>query len=82
MAVVGGGFVLIFLLLFGLVVLGTIFWIWSLIDVLRRPDQEYAVAGQNKILWLLVVLLGHLIGSLLYVFIARPQLERVASYRY
>jgi hypothetical protein len=81
-AIVGGGFVLLFLLFFGVMVVGTVFWIWCLIDVLRRPDQEYVAAGQNKIVWLLLVLFVHLIGGLLYLFIARPQLERVAQYRY
>jgi Phospholipase_D-nuclease N-terminal/Protein of unknown function (DUF2516) len=61
---------------------GTVFWLWALVDVLRRPDQQYTAAGQNKVLWLLVVLLGHFIGALIYLLLARPQLERVAAPRY
>jgi hypothetical protein len=61
---------------------GTVFWIWSLVDLLRRPDQQYAAAGQTKVVWLLVVLLGHVIGSLIYLLVARPSLDRAAAPRY
>jgi hypothetical protein len=61
---------------------GTVFWLWALVDALRRPDQQYTAAGQNKVLWLLVVLLGHFIGALIYLLVARPQLERAAAPRY
>jgi hypothetical protein len=60
---------------------GTVFWIWSLVDLLRRPDQQYAAAGQSKVVWLLVVLIGHFIGALIYLLVARPQLERAAWVR-
>lgn len=49
-------------------------WIWSLVDALRIPDQRWAAAGQNKVLWsILIVLLG-LLGSLLYVLMPRKAL--------
>jgi hypothetical protein len=60
---------------------GTVFWVWSLVDVLRRPDQQYAAAGQTKLVWALVVLFGHFIGALIFLLVARPQLERAAWVR-
>lgn len=51
-----------------------IFHIWALIDVLRTPQNVWAAAGQNQILWGIVVLFLSLIGPILYLVIARPQL--------
>ena len=49
--------------------LGTIFWIVELVDVARRefPDSN------TKVLWLLVVLLSHGIGALVYYFVGKRQ---------
>jgi hypothetical protein len=79
---VSGAFLVFLAVMLSLVLASTIFWIWSLVDLLRRPDQQYVAAGQNKVVWLLVVLLGHVIGSLIYLLVARPQLDRVAALRY
>jgi hypothetical protein len=73
---IAGGFVL----LLALAVMCA--WLWALVDIVRRPDQEFAAAGQNKILWVVVVALLHVIGVLLYLFIARPALQRAATPRY
>ncbi len=47
--------------------LGTIFWLWMLIDCILNT----ALVGTQKIIWVLVVLLLPFIGSLLYFFLAR-----------
>jgi hypothetical protein len=57
-------------------------WVWALVDIVRRPDLEFAAAGQNKIVWVLVVVLLHVVGLVLYLVIARPALERAAAPRY
>jgi hypothetical protein len=75
-------FVLLVLLVAVLALAATAFWIWMLVDVLRRPDQQFAAAGQNKVLWVLVVAFGHLLGALIYLFVARQELDRVAFHRY
>ena len=56
-----------------------IFHIWALIDVLRTPQDVWAAAGQNQMLWGIVVLFLSLIGPILYLVIARPQLLAVQS---
>jgi uncharacterized paraquat-inducible protein A len=61
--------VLIFLMAFPLFILH----IWALIDVLRTPQDVWAAAGQNQLLWGIVVLFFSLIGPILYLVIARPQ---------
>jgi hypothetical protein len=45
-----------------------IFVIWTLIDLLR---SEFT--GNNKIIWLLTIILLPPLGSILYVFIGREQ---------
>jgi hypothetical protein len=67
--------VLVFLMAFPLF----IFHIWALIDVLRTPQDVWAAAGQNQLLWGVVVLFLSLIGPVLYLIIARPQLLAAQS---
>ena len=60
--------VLGFFLIGGLIgLLTTIFWIWMIIDCITNA----AITGTEKIVWLLVVILLHFIGALLYFFLAR-----------
>ncbi|MEZ0580446.1 PLDc N-terminal domain-containing protein [Nocardioides sp. MH1] len=51
------------------------FWLWSLIDVLRRSDAEWTAAGQSKVTWVVVVVILGWLGAVLYFFIARPALR-------
>jgi len=67
----GGCFVL-FILLF--VALGFAFWIWMLVDCATKEPSE----GNDKLIWVLIVVLGHFIGALIYYFVRRPQ--RYARY--
>lgn len=46
---------------------GTIFWIWMIIDCATKEPE-----GSDKIVWIVVIVLGHFIGSLIYFFVRRP----------
>jgi hypothetical protein len=64
----------IFELMFGLAffaiaVLGTIFWIWMLVDCATKETD----AGNNKIVWVVIIALTHWIGAAIYYFVRRPQ---------
>ncbi len=59
-------FILIF---FGCGILGTIFWIWMLVDCATNEPSE----GNDKLVWILIIALTHLLGAMLYFFIRRPQ---------
>ncbi len=74
MRLLGLGFIVFVIGLGGLVV-----WLVALIDMLRRPVEQWQAAGQDRIVWALVVVLLYAVGAVLYWFIARPQLvsERV-----
>lgn len=52
-----------------------VLFIWGLIDCLRYPDQAWDAVGQQKIVWILVIVLVGCIGPLLYFFIPRPKLK-------
>lgn len=56
-------------LLSAIVVVGQAFWLWMLFDsAIKQVD--------NKLVWILVVLLGQFIGALVYYFAARkPRLQ-------
>ena len=73
----GGVFVLFFLGTVAVAVLGTVLWVVALVDLLRRPSWQWTAAGQNQVVWALVVVLGHLVGAVVYWLVARPALRRV-----
>ena len=67
-------------LLFGvfriLAVAGFALWIWASVNSLSKPDAVWEAAGQNKIVWLLVIIFLGFIGAILYALIAKPQLDQ------
>lgn len=65
-AAVGIGIaMIIFWLVFGLATL--IFWIWALIDVIRREFPN----PNDKILWIVLIIVLGILGSILYLIIGR-----------
>jgi hypothetical protein len=42
-----------------------VFWIVTLIEVLRRPDDSFRNSG-DRIMWILIVFFGNFIGALIY----------------
>jgi type III secretory pathway component EscS len=51
---------------------GTVFMIVALVDAIRvRSDSEYRVG--TKVIWVLVILLLHCVGALIYWFVGRPR---------
>ena len=58
-----------FLLMFFLVGIGgTILWIWMLVDCATNEPAE----GNDKVVWILVIVFTHWIGALLYLLVRRP----------
>ena len=52
-----------------------VFHIWAIVDVVRTPPAAWTAAAQNQVLWAVLVIFLSFIGPLLYVLIARPQLQ-------
>ena len=44
-----------------------IFWLWMFIDCLKNPTLQ----GTEKLIWVLVLLFVHVLGPILYFFIAK-----------
>ncbi|MBK1833346.1 PLDc N-terminal domain-containing protein [Roseibacillus ishigakijimensis] len=44
-------------------------WVWSLVDCAQNEPSE----GNDKLIWILVIALAGWVGSLIYLFVRRPQ---------
>ena len=56
-------------LLVELGLLGTLFWVWMLVDcAVNEPNT-----GNNKLVWVLIVLFAHVLGAALYLLVRRPR---------
>ena len=49
-------------------------WIWMLIDCISNEPSE----GNDKIIWILVIVLAGVIGALIYYLVRRP--KRIEQY--
>ena len=57
------------LLFIELGLLGTAFWAWMLVDcALNEPT-----AGNDELIWILIILFAQVLGATLYLFVRRPQ---------
>jgi hypothetical protein len=62
------------ILFFGFLILSTIFWIMTLIDCAVNEPSE----GNDKIIWILILIFTHALGALIYRCARRP--ERIRLY--
>ncbi|MDH3734626.1 MAG: PLD nuclease N-terminal domain-containing protein [Gemmatimonadota bacterium] len=53
----------------GLGALSSVFWIWMLIDCAKYEPRK----GNDRIVWVLIIALTHLVGALIYYFARRPE---------
>ena len=62
---------LLFTMLVGFVIIvgGTVLWVWMIVDCATNESSE----GNDKLIWILIIVLTHLLGALLYFFLRRPQ---------
>ena len=56
------------LIFFGIGLGGTVLWIWMLVDCATNEPSE----GNEKVVWILVIVFTHLIGALIYLLARRP----------
>jgi hypothetical protein len=45
-----------------------VFWLWMLVDCATKERNE----GNDRIVWLLVILLAQILGALVYFYVRRP----------
>ena len=59
-----------FLLLFAtFAIAGTVFWVVMIIECATREPS----GGNEKLIWILIIIFTHWIGALVYYFVRRPQ---------
>ena len=51
-----------------------VLWIWTLIDCITNEPKD----GNEKIVWVIVIVFTHFIGALIYLLVRRPR--RIAQY--
>ncbi len=61
-----------FFLIFVVFIMG--FWLWMLVEAATKEPSQ----GNDKIVWILVILFTHFIGALIYFLARRP--ERIRLY--
>lgn len=64
----GGWEWLIVFLAAGIGLVSLILWLWALIDCVQSEFQ-----GENKVIWILIILLVPTLGAILYLVIGRSQ---------
>jgi hypothetical protein len=70
LAMLFGGLEILFgLFLVPLGLLTLAFWIWMIVDAAQNKGLDQ----NEKILWIIVIALTHLLGAILYLFIGRPK---------
>ncbi len=57
------------LLILLVLLIGTGFWIWMLVDCATNESLE----GNEKIVWILIIIFTNWLGALLYFLICRPR---------
>ena len=58
-------------LMFGFMIFAVGFWVWMLID--SATNQK--LTGNDKLMWVLIVVFANWIGALIYFFIGRKQCQ-------
>ncbi len=51
----------------------TILWIWMIVDCATNEPSE----GNDKVIWILVIIFTHWIGALIYLIVRRPTRRRL-----
>jgi hypothetical protein len=49
------------------------FWIWMLVDCATKEPS----AGNDKVIWILVIIFTHWIGALIYYLVRRPERKKL-----
>ncbi|AQT67202.1 hypothetical protein STSP2_00345 [Anaerohalosphaera lusitana] len=67
-----GGILVLLFIMFGLGL--TVLWVWMLVEAATKEPSE----GNDKIVWVLVIVLAGWIGALIYLLARRP--ERIRKF--
>ena len=55
-----------------MLVLVIVFWLWMLIDCLKRSDGKFKIGGNNaKVIWVIVIIFTCFVGALIYYLLIK-----------
>ncbi|ADE36348.1 MAG: PLDc N-terminal domain-containing protein [Methanohalophilus sp.] len=60
------------ILLFGIGIFGTLFWIWMLIDCITKETDR----SNERLIWIIVIVFTHLLGAILYFILRKNKRNR------
>jgi hypothetical protein len=70
-----GGLGVLFALFFlPLGLLSLVFWIWMLVDAAKNPGLDQS----ERVVWIIVVALLHVLGAIIYFIFGRPKRKLAA----
>ena len=46
-----------------------VLWVWALVDFVRREFPR----DNDKLIWILIIVLAHWLGALIYLIVGRPK---------
>ena len=64
---------LLMLFIVPVVLLAFAFWVWMLVDCATKESSQ----GNDKIIWILVIIFTHWLGALIYYLVRRPERKRL-----
>jgi hypothetical protein len=59
-------FIMLIFFVFG--VMGTVLWIWALVDCIKNVKNP-----NDRLMWIILIALTHVIGAILYFVLQRPK---------
>jgi hypothetical protein len=68
-----GGFVFLIFFAIAIGILLLAFWLWMLIDCLKRDFKK----DVEKIVWVIVIVFLHIIGAIIYYFVVKISDKKV-----
>src|SRR5450756_1955763 len=56
----------------------TIFWVWMLVDCITNKK----IKGGSKVCWLLLLFFTHIVGAVIYFFVASSERNPITAFNY
>ena len=56
-----------------------VLWVFTPVDAVRRPEEQWEAAGQSKVLWVVLLVVVGVVLSIVSLFSPRPQLREPES---
>ena len=60
---------LLILFMGGIILALFAFWIWMLVDCIKYESNE----GNNRLIWVLVIIFAQILGAIIYYFVQRKE---------